>query len=34
MFDIVDGTDPKEAAKNWIKENEATVAEWTKDIKK
>ena len=34
MLDIADGTDPKEAAKNWIKDNEATVAEWTKDIKK
>lgn len=34
MLEIMDGTDPKEAAKNWIKDNEATVAEWTKDIKK
>ncbi|MFJ7734958.1 glycine betaine ABC transporter substrate-binding protein [Lysinibacillus sp. NPDC097287] len=34
MLEIMNGTDPKEAAENWIKDNEATVAEWTKDIKK
>ncbi|MFJ7951471.1 glycine betaine ABC transporter substrate-binding protein [Lysinibacillus sp. NPDC096418] len=34
MLEIMNGADPKEAAKNWIKDNEATVAEWTKDIKK
>lgn len=34
MLEIMDGADPKEAAKNWIKDNEETVAEWTKDIKK
>lgn len=34
MLEIMNGTDPEEAAKNWIKDNEATVAEWTKDIKK
>ncbi|MFJ7952605.1 glycine betaine ABC transporter substrate-binding protein [Lysinibacillus sp. NPDC096418] len=33
MFDIMEGTSPKEAAKKWIKENEDKVAEWTKDVK-
>ncbi|KOS66470.1 glycine/betaine ABC transporter [Lysinibacillus contaminans] len=33
MFDIMEGTDPKDAAKKWIKENEDKVAEWTKDVK-
>lgn len=33
MYDIMEGMDPKEAAKKWIKENEAKVAEWTKDVK-
>ena len=32
MFDIMEGTDPKDAAKKWIKENEDKVAEWTKDV--
>jgi len=33
MFDIMEGTDPKEAAKKWIKDNEEKVSEWSKDIK-
>ncbi|MFJ7737185.1 glycine betaine ABC transporter substrate-binding protein [Lysinibacillus sp. NPDC097287] len=33
MYDIMEGTDPKDAAKKWIKENEDKVAEWTKDVK-
>lgn len=33
MFDIMEGMDPKEAAKKWIKNNEDKVAEWTKDVK-
>ncbi|WP_068983394.1 glycine betaine ABC transporter substrate-binding protein [Lysinibacillus xylanilyticus] len=33
MFDIMEGTDPKEAAKKWIKENEDKISEWTKDVK-
>ena len=32
MYDIMEGMDPKDAAKKWIEENEAKVAEWTKDI--
>lgn len=34
MLEILNGSDPKDAAKNWIQDNEATVAEWTKDVKK
>lgn len=33
MFDIMEGTNPKEAAKKWIKDNEEKVSEWSKDIK-
>lgn len=33
MLEILNGADPKDAAKNWIQNNEATVAEWTKDVK-
>lgn len=33
MMDIMEGMDPKDAAKKWIKENEAKVAEWTKEAK-
>ncbi|MFJ5561821.1 glycine betaine ABC transporter substrate-binding protein [Lysinibacillus xylanilyticus] len=33
MFDIMEGTDPKEAAKKWIKDNKDKVSEWTKDSK-
>ncbi|MEX3746284.1 glycine betaine ABC transporter substrate-binding protein [Lysinibacillus xylanilyticus] len=32
MFDIMEGTDPKEAAKKWIKDNKDKVSEWTKDV--
>lgn len=34
MLEIMNGADPKDAAKNWIKDNADTVAEWTKDVKK
>ena len=34
MLDIMNGTDPKDAAKKWIQDNEAIVAEWTKDVEK
>ena len=30
MYDIMEGADPKDAAKKWIKENEDKVSEWTK----
>lgn len=33
MYDIMEGTTPKDAAKKWINENEDKVAEWTKDVK-
>lgn len=33
MYDIMEGMEPKEAAKKWIKENEDKVAEWTKEVK-
>lgn len=33
MYDIMEGMDPKDAAKKWIEENEAKVADWTKDVK-
>ncbi|MFJ7732038.1 glycine betaine ABC transporter substrate-binding protein [Lysinibacillus sp. NPDC097231] len=33
MFDIMEGTEPKEAAKKWIKDNEDKVSEWIKDVK-
>lgn len=33
MMDIMEGMNPKDAAKKWIKENEAKVAEWTKEAK-
>ncbi len=33
MYDIMEGTDPKDAAKKWIKENEDKVADWTKVVK-
>ncbi len=34
MLEIMDGKDPKEAAKDWVKNNADKVAEWTKDIEK
>lgn len=34
MLNILNGDDPKDAAKQWIKDNPEKVAEWTKDIKK
>ena len=33
MYDIMEGADPKDAAKKWVKENEDKVADWTKDVK-
>jgi len=33
MYDIMEGMDPKDAAKKWIEENEDKVAEWTKEVK-
>ncbi|MEG0258981.1 MAG: glycine betaine ABC transporter substrate-binding protein [Lysinibacillus sp.] len=33
MYDIMDGADPKAAAKKWVQENEDKVSEWTKDVK-
>lgn len=33
MYDIMEGMDPKDAAKKWIEENEGKVAEWTKEVK-
>lgn len=33
MYDIMEGMDPKDAAKKWIEENEAKVANWTKEVK-
>ena len=33
MYDIMEGMDPKDAAKKWIEENEGRVAEWTKEVK-
>ena len=32
MYDIMEGMDPKDAAKKWIEENEAKVADWTKEV--
>ncbi|MDD1501952.1 glycine betaine ABC transporter substrate-binding protein [Lysinibacillus sp. CNPSo 3705] len=34
MLEIMDGKDPKQAAKDWVKANADKVAEWTKDVKK
>lgn len=34
MLEIMDGKDPKDAAKDWIEKNADTVAEWTNDVKK
>ncbi|MFJ5562361.1 glycine betaine ABC transporter substrate-binding protein [Lysinibacillus xylanilyticus] len=34
MLEIMDGKDPKEAAKDWVEANADKVAEWTKDVKK
>lgn len=34
MLEVMDGKDPKDAAKEWIEANPETVAEWTKDVKK
>ncbi|MFJ7733866.1 glycine betaine ABC transporter substrate-binding protein [Lysinibacillus sp. NPDC097231] len=34
MLEIMDGKDPKQAAKDWIETNADKVAEWTKDVKK
>ena len=34
MLEIMDGKDPKEAAKDWVDANPDKVAEWTKDVKK
>ncbi|TQR30074.1 glycine betaine ABC transporter substrate-binding protein [Lysinibacillus sphaericus] len=33
MLEIMDGKDPKQAAKDWVEANADKVAEWTKDIK-
>ncbi|MER2122144.1 MAG: glycine betaine ABC transporter substrate-binding protein [Solibacillus sp.] len=33
MYDIMEGIDPKDAAKKWIDENEAKVVDWTKGVK-
>jgi len=33
MFDIMEGADPKEAAKKWIENNEEKVTEWSKGVK-
>ncbi|MEY9977583.1 glycine betaine ABC transporter substrate-binding protein [Lysinibacillus sp. RC79] len=34
MLEIMDGKDPKQAAKDWVAANADKVAEWTKDVKK
>ncbi|MFJ3387898.1 MULTISPECIES: glycine betaine ABC transporter substrate-binding protein [unclassified Lysinibacillus] len=34
MLEIMDGKDPKQAAKDWVEANADKVAEWTKDVKK
>ncbi|WP_025114096.1 glycine betaine ABC transporter substrate-binding protein [Lysinibacillus fusiformis] len=34
MLEVMDGKDPKDAAKEWIEANPEKVAEWTKDVKK
>jgi len=34
MLEVMDGKDPKDAAKEWIESNPEKVAEWTKDVKK
>ncbi|MGE8000948.1 glycine betaine ABC transporter substrate-binding protein [Lysinibacillus sp. NPDC093190] len=34
MLEIMDGKDPKQAAKDWVAANTDKVAEWTKDVKK
>jgi len=34
MLEIMDGKDPKQAAKDWVEGNADKVAEWTKDVKK
>ncbi|MFF2176722.1 glycine betaine ABC transporter substrate-binding protein [Lysinibacillus sp. NPDC058147] len=34
MLEIMDGKDPKQAAKDWVSANADKVAEWTKDVKK
>ncbi|KOP80797.1 glycine/betaine ABC transporter [Lysinibacillus sp. FJAT-14745] len=34
MLEIMDGKDPKQAAKDWVAANSDKVAEWTKDVKK
>jgi glycine betaine/proline transport system substrate-binding protein len=34
MLEIMDGKDPKVAAKDWVDANADKVAEWTKDVKK
>ncbi|KMY29758.1 glycine/betaine ABC transporter [Lysinibacillus xylanilyticus] len=34
ILEIMDGKDPKEAAKDWVEANADKVAEWTKDVKK
>ncbi|MFB7155584.1 glycine betaine ABC transporter substrate-binding protein [Lysinibacillus sp. NPDC056232] len=34
MLEVMDGKDPKQAAKDWIADNADKVAEWTKDVKK
>ena len=33
MLEVMDGKDPKDAAKEWIDANPDKVAEWTKDVK-
>lgn len=34
MLEVMDGKDPKDAAKEWVEANPDKVAEWTKDVKK
>lgn len=34
MLEVMDGKDPKQAAKDWVEANPDKVAEWTKDVKK
>ncbi len=34
MLEVMDGKDPKDAAKEWVDANPDKVAEWTKDVKK
>lgn len=34
MLDISEGTDPEDAAKDWVKDNQDKVSEWTKGVEK